>query len=110
MKLIVGMTVLLCSLGAHAAATIPDDCKAPRMDAMERAAIPQLLDLEPGTAQIRAIHTIGGSGAYEYQPGLWRIDCWIDVTWSNGTVDRDFKFSAWTDRYGGYKGAYGPPR
>lgn len=105
------LTVLLAGLGigsAHAAPTIPENCKAPRMEAMEQTAIPQILEIAPDAAKIRSIRTMVGSGAYEYYPGLWRINCIITVTWSNGTVDRYFKFSVWTDRYGNYNGSYGP--
>ena len=54
----------------------------------------------------QGIKNVGGTPAYEYYPGLHRIDCYITVRWSNGEVDFMHKFSMWEDRYDGIKGTY----
>jgi hypothetical protein len=92
---------------AHAfPAGIPQNCQAPLAHDMEMTNIPYLLELGPNAAQIKSIDTVVGVPAYEYYPGLYRIDCYITVHWSNGTVDYMHKFSMWEDRYGGLKGTY----
>jgi hypothetical protein len=85
---------------------IPQNCKTPLAHDMEMSNIPYLLDLGENAARITLIETIGGTPAYEYMPGQYRIDCFITVHWSNGVTDYGFKFSMWQDRYGQLKGTY----
>jgi hypothetical protein len=87
-------------------AGVPQNCRAPLANDMEMSNIPLLLDLGESAAKISRIETIGGTPAYEYWPGFYRIDCYITVHWNNGTVDYGYKFSMWEDRHGGLKGAY----
>lgn len=101
---------LLAALSASTAyafpSGIPQNCKAPLAHDMEMTNIPYLLELGPNAARIMSIETIGGTPAYEYLPGQYKIDCYITVHWSNGTVDFMHKFSMWEDRYGELKGSY----
>lgn len=85
---------------------IPQNCQAPLARDMEMTNIPYLLDLGPNPARITSIETIGGTPAYEYMPGQYKIDCYLTVHWSNGTIDYGYKFSMWEDRYGGLQGTY----
>jgi len=89
-------------------AGVPQNCQAPLAHDMEMANIPYLLDLGEGAAHIKSIETVAGVPAYEYLPGLHRIDCYITVRWSNGAVDHMHKFSMWEDRHGGLQGSYSP--
>jgi hypothetical protein len=89
-------------------AGVPRSCKAPLAHDMEIANIPQILELEEGAARIASIQTLGDPGSYQYYPGLYRIDCIINVRWSNGTVDWAHKFSIWDDKYGQTMVGYGP--
>jgi hypothetical protein len=89
-------------------AGIPQNCGAPLAHDMEMTAIPQILRLSPQAARIKHIVPRAGADAYEYSPGFYRIDCWVDVYWSNGTVDRMAKISLWEDRYGEFQGEYRP--
>lgn len=89
-------------------AGIPQNCKASLARDMEMANIPYLLDLGRNAAHIISIEQIAGTPAYEYLPGLYKIDCFVTVHWSNGTVDYMHKFSMWEDRYGGLEGSYSP--
>lgn len=73
---------------------------------MEMTNIPYLLDLNDRAAHISKIETIGGTPAYEISQGRYRIDCYLNVHWSNGAVDYGYRF-AWEDRYGDVKGTYG---
>jgi hypothetical protein len=102
--------ILLAMLATNANAVdpsgIPQNCQAPLAHDMEMANIPYLLDLGPSAARIESIETAAGTPAYEYYPGLYRIDCYITVHWSNGTIDYMHKFSMWQDRYDGLKGSY----
>lgn len=101
--------VALFTSSAYAFPTgIPQNCQAPLAHDMEMANIPYLLDLGQGASQIKSIQTVAGGPAYEYLPGLYRIDCYITVRWSNGVIDYMHKFSMWEDRYGGLKGSYSP--
>ena len=96
------------SANAHAVdlSGIPQNCKAPLAHDMEMEIIPYLLDLGPNAAHITSIETVGGTQAYEYLPGQYKIDCYINVHWSNGVMDFMYKFSIWQDKYGGLKGSY----
>lgn len=102
--------LIACVLPASAHAVdlsgIPQNCQAPLAHDMEMANIPYLLDLGPNAAAITRIETMGGTPAYEYWPGRYKIDCYLTVHWSNGTVDYGHKFSMWQDKYGGLKGSY----
>lgn len=102
------ISILAATTNAYAVdlAGIPQNCKAPLARDMEMTNIPYLLDLGGSAAKISSIETLGGTPAYEYFPGLYRIDCYLTVHWSNGAVDYGYKFSVWEDRYGGLKGAY----
>lgn len=108
---IISSIALLFPIIAHAVdlSGIPQNCQAPLAHDMEMANIPYLLELGPNAARIRSIETATGTPAYEYYPGLYRIDCYITVRWSNGTVDYMHKFSMWQDKYGGLKGSYSQP-
>ncbi|MDP9651729.1 hypothetical protein [Paraburkholderia caledonica] len=99
---------LLFPVLAHAVdlSGIPQNCKAPLAHDMEMANIPYLLELGENAARVTSIQTLGGTPAYEYYPGLYRIDCYITVHWSNGTVDYAHKFSMWQDKYGDLRGSY----
>lgn len=87
-------------------AGVPQNCQAPLAHDMEMSNIPYLLELGPQSAKITRIENVAGTPAYEYLPGLYKIDCYVTVHWSNGTVDFMHKFSMWEDRYGGLKGTY----
>ncbi|CAB3742670.1 hypothetical protein LMG22037_06621 [Paraburkholderia phenoliruptrix] len=87
---------------------IPQNCQAPLAHDMEVANIPNLLELGANAARIISIKTLGGTEAYQYAPGLYRIDCSLIVHWSNGTTDYGYRFSMWQDKYGGLKGSYSP--
>lgn len=89
---------------------IPENCEAPMAHDMEMVNIPHLLDISDGDAHIVEITTYGGSGAYEFEPKRYKIDCYIAVKWSNGTIDWGYKFSAWEDRYGRVLVAYSRQR
>lgn len=104
------ISILATATNAYAVypAGIPQNCKAPLAHDMEMTNIPYLLDLGSRAAKISSIETLGGTPAYEYLPGLYRIDCYLTVHWSNGAVDYGYKFSMWEDRYGGLKGTYSP--
>lgn len=105
-KLIMLLAMFSASANAVDPSGIPQNCQAPLARDMEMANIPYLLELGPNAARIQSIETAVGTPAYEYYPGLYRIDCYITVHWSNGTVDYMRKFSVWQDRYGGLKGSY----
>ncbi|MDR6421268.1 hypothetical protein J2801_003556 [Paraburkholderia phenoliruptrix] len=102
------LMVFLAATTAHAVdlSGIPQNCQAPLAHDMEMTNIPYLLDLGPNAARIKSIETAAGTPAYEYYPGLYRIDCYVTVHWSNGTVDYMHKFSLWQDRYGSLQGSY----
>lgn len=102
------LLALLLPISAHAVdlSGIPQNCEAPLAYDMEMRNIPYLLELGPNAAHITSIKTIGGTPAYQYMPGLYRIDCYLTVYWSNGTVDYGHRFSMWQDRYDGLKGSY----
>jgi len=102
------LAMLLTSIAHAFPAGIPQNCHTPLAHDMEMANIPYLLDLGPDAAHIKSIETVTGVPAYEYLPGLYRIDCYITVRWSNGAIDYMHKFSMWEDRYGGLKGTYSP--
>lgn len=87
-------------------AGIPQNCKAPLAHDMEMSNIPYLLDLDERAARISLIETMGGTPAYEYLPGLYKIDCYVTVHWSSGATDYGYKFSVWEDQRGGLKGSY----
>jgi hypothetical protein len=89
-------------------AGIPENCEAPLAHDMEMSAIPQLLHIPETGAQIQKIATIGNSHAYSIEHNAERIDCKISVYWDNGTIDRNYKFSVWQDRYGRFQGSYEP--
>lgn len=89
-------------------AGVPQNCDAPLAHDMEMQAIPQILQLGDGAAHITKIDKLGGTPAYLYTLGKYRIDCYLVVHWSNGTVDRGYKLSLWEDRYGSISGSYGP--
>jgi hypothetical protein len=107
-RILIPAIVGLISINAHAVdlAGIPQNCQAPLAHDMEMENIPYLLDLGQNAARITLIETIGGTPAYQYAPGQYRIDCFITVHWSNGVTDYGFKFSMWQDRYGQLKGTY----
>ena len=102
------ISILAAATNAYAVdpAGIPQNCKAQLAHDMEMTNIPYLLDLGSRAAKISSIETLGGTPSYEYLPGLYRIDCYLTVHWSNGAVDYGYKFSMWEDRYGGFKGTY----
>lgn len=99
---------LLLPTFAHAVdlSGIPQNCQAPLAHDMEMANIPYLLELGENAAHIKSIETIGGTPAYEFMLGQYRIDCFLTVRWSNGATDYGYKFSMWEDKYGGLKGSY----
>lgn len=88
-------------------AGVPENCQAPLAHDMMMANIPAILELDEGSAHIAAIQTLGTTEAYQYQPGLYRLDCYVNVRWSNGTVDWGYKFSTWESRYGRTMVSYG---
>ncbi|HEX7911797.1 MAG TPA: hypothetical protein VF534_27400 [Paraburkholderia sp.] len=108
LKTTLGLVMAVAAMQAYAVdlSGVPQNCQAPLAHDMEMSSIPYLLDLGPNAARITSIKTEGGTPAYEYLPGLYKIDCYITVRWSNGTIDYFHKFSMWEDRYGGLKGTY----
>jgi len=104
------LTLFLTTTTAHAVdlSGIPHNCQAPLAHDMEMTNIPYLLELGANSARITSIQTLGGTEAYQYAPGLYRIDCSLIVHWSNGTTDYGYRFSMWQDRYDGLKGNYSP--
>lgn len=105
-NLVILAAIFSANANAVDLAGIPENCQAPLAHDMEMANIPYLLELGPNAARIKSIETATGTPAYEYYPSLYRIDCYITVHWSNGTVDYMHKFSMWQDRYDGLKGSY----
>jgi hypothetical protein len=78
---------------------------------IEMRAIPQFLGLsDPLDAHITSIQPINGikDDSYEYLPGLYALTCYINVTWSNGQVERYSTFHIEEDRYGQIRGYYKP--
>lgn len=88
-------------------AGVPENCEASLTHDMELANIPAILDLGPGAAKITSIQTMNNQHAYQYYPGLYRLDCYVTVRWSNGQVDQFYKFSAWDTKYGQTMVSYG---
>jgi hypothetical protein len=105
-KLVIIAALLSANANAVDLAGIPQNCKAPLAHDMEMTNIPYLLDLGGNAARITSIETIGGTPAYQFLPGQYRIDCYLNVHWSNGAVDYGYKFSMWQDKYDGLKGSY----
>ena len=101
------LLIILFAPAIACAQGIPENCQAPMAHDMEMTNIPYLLDLPDSAAHISKIDTLGGTPAYEIFPGRYRIDCYLNVHWSNGTVDYGYRFSVWEDRYGDVKGTYG---
>jgi hypothetical protein len=86
-------------------AGVPQSCSAPLAHDMEASNIPAILDLGAAAAKIVSIQTMNNQRAYEYYPGLRKIDCYLIVRWSNGQVDRFY--SAWNNKYGQTMVSYG---
>ena len=90
-------------------AGIAENCAAPMAKAMEESAIPQLLHLGAGAAQIMSITDLSPNiHAVRLGPHQWELSCVISVKWSNGQFDRYYRFVAKEDRYGSLTGFYGP--
>jgi hypothetical protein len=108
MRRAIAFAALLIACQVHAVdlSGVPQNCQAPLARDMEMTNIPYLLDLGENSAKISRIENVAGVPAYEYLPGLYRIDCYITVHWDNGAVDYMYKFSMWEDRHGGLKGSY----
>ena len=90
-------------------AGVAENCAAPLAKAMEESAIPQLLHLGAGAAQITSITDFSPNiQAVRIVPHQWELSCVISVKWSNGHLDRYYRFITKEDRYGSLTGFYGP--
>lgn len=113
-----GLLAALILAPAVAAAQVPsaadlagiaENCAAPMAKDMEESAIPQLLHLGAGAAQIMSITDLSPDiHAVRIGPHQWELSCVISVKWTNGQVDRYYRFVTKEDRYGSLTGFYGP--
>ena len=104
------IAALLATPAMSCAQGMPENCRAPMAHFMELSAIPQLLRLPSDGPKIMGIVPTGNAHAHEIGNGRYRIDCTISVSWDDGHVDKDFRFSAWEKPEGGYGGSYASPK
>lgn len=86
---------------------VPASCSAPMAQADMQSQIPSLLQLGPDAAQITNIHLMADANAFEYQPKLYKIECYLQVTFSNG-LQQEAKFAEWMNEYGQKMVSYDP--
>lgn len=78
-------------------------CRADGSMAVMEQSIPALLGLGPQAATITSINVM----ATTIDPTK-KLNCMVDVHWSNGHVDSGYQFTEYTDQYGQDTVSYGP--
>lgn len=88
---------------------VPTSCKSAYMEQIEKINIPNILGLTDNDASIvEIIPAAAATSYYQYVPGLYKINCFITVVWSNGNTDSFYEFSAWQNQYDQVMVSYGP--
>ena len=94
--------LILCALGLFAPAAYAQ-CTDPNNIALMDQTIPSILGLGPQAATITSINVLASGIDPET-----KLNCPLEVHWSNGQVDSGYRFIEYTDQYGQDMASYGP--